>query len=64
MTVRCSNCRAELEDDDALEAHIRDEHSTSEDSAAIGKRVTCPQCGAEMSPEENLEVHMHDAHAA
>ena len=64
MAEICNHCGAKFDTEEALERHITDEHSTSEDSDAVGKRITCPECGAEMSSQESLEIHRHDAHAA
>jgi DNA-directed RNA polymerase subunit RPC12/RpoP len=58
MAVRCSKCGAELDSQDQLDVHERDEHGAS------GGGFICKACGMEFGSQEELDAHAKAEHGA
>lgn len=59
MAFRCSACGAEFETQEALDAHVRQEHPEQQTAS-----FRCPACGAEFETQEELDEHTKAEHPA
>lgn len=60
MSVTCAKCGAELDSQDQLDAHVREEHG----AAAGGGGFICTACGTEFESQEELDAHAKAEHGA